>query len=344
VRRVAFASRALAACVLMTSLSSRAHELRPALVTLEQTGDALELTTMWPLVEAAPRRLDVRLPPGCVALASPSSATDEERVVERARYRCAGVDLSVAELTIDGLTIGVPEAVVHARLRDRAPITVVARRERPQVILGHTATPALAVSFVELGIRHILSGFDHLLFVLGLLLLVLRASDFAERGLRAVPWRRLLAAVTAFTCAHSITLALAATGALALPPRGVEATIALSIVALAAELARAPSVRDREARRPWLLAFGFGLLHGFGFAGALVELGLPRASLVSALVRFNIGVELGQLVFVGAALALLAVIRRWTFARVERVTVYAMGSVAAYWFFARALTIWTTTG
>ncbi|HZS36312.1 MAG TPA: HupE/UreJ family protein [Polyangia bacterium] len=306
----------------------------------------MEVTTTWPLVEAAPRRVEARLPPGCAPLsplapiAPLASDPAEDRAVEHARYRCAGVALAGAEIEIDGLTVGVPEVVVHARLRDRPPLTVVARRDRPSVILGRADAPAAAVSFVDLGVRHILSGLDHLLFVFGLLLLVLRASDFAERGLRAVPWRRLLGAVTAFTCAHSITLALAGTGVVALPPRGVEAAIALSIVALAAELARTPATRS--TRRPWLLAFGFGLLHGFGFAGALVEIGLPRASLLSSLLRFNVGVELGQLAFVGAALALLAAIRWLASARVqrvERVTVYAMGTLATYWFFGRTLTL-----
>jgi hypothetical protein len=307
-----------------------AHELRPAFVALDETADAVEVTTTWPLVDSAPRRIDVRLPAGCALLGPAASQPADGRAVIMTRYRCPR--LAGAEIAIDGLTIGVPEAVVYARLRDSSPITVVARRERPSVILAG----APAVSFVELGVRHILTGPDHLLFVLGLLLLVLRPSEFARRGLIAVPWRRLLGAVTAFTCAHSLTLALASTGTLTLPPRGVEAAIALSIVALAATLSRSPT---GAGRRPWLLAFAFGLLHGFGFAGALLEIGLPRASIFAPLLRFNVGVELGQLAFVAAALALLALARRAAFARVEQVAVYAMGTVAMYWFFTRTLAI-----
>jgi hypothetical protein len=309
-----------------------AHELRPAFVALEETPDAVEITTTWPLVDSAPRHIGVRLPDGCAPLGVAAGDSAEGRVVEHARARCPA--LAGAEIEIDGLTIGVPEAVVYARLRGRPPVTVVARRERPSVILGGADAPA--VSFVELGVRHILWGPDHLLFVLGLLLLVLRPSDFARRGLAAVPWRRLLAAVTAFTCAHSLTLALASTGTLTLPSRSVEAAIALSIVALAAELVRVPTA---GGSRPWLLAFAFGLLHGFGFAGALLEIGLPRASIFPSLLRFNIGVELGQLAFVAVAVALLALARKLAFARVERAAIYVMGTVGMYWFLGRTLAL-----
>jgi hypothetical protein len=343
--RIAFAALGLAAVVVSTPAA--AHELRPAFVDLEETADAVEITTTWPLVEMAPRRIEVRLPPGCVPASPPSGESPraepgEPRAVEHTRHFCPGVSLAGTEISFEGLTVSVPEVVVHAKLRDGTVSTVVARRERPAVVLGRAEAAAGAVSFVELGIRHILSGADHLLFVLGLVLLVLRPSAFAERGLGAVPWRRLFAAITAFTCAHSITLALAATGAVALPRRGVEAAIALSIVALALELARAESSGSSSSRRPWLLAFGFGLLHGFGFAGALGELGLPRASILSPLLRFNVGVEIGQLAFVAACLAVLAVVQRVAstrLARAERVLVYAMGSLAMCWFFSRTLAI-----
>jgi hypothetical protein len=327
-----------------------AHELRPAFVDLDETADTVEITTTWPLVEAAPERIEVRLPAGCAPISPATGARAEGRMVERSRFRCPGVSLGGAEIGFEGLTASVPEVVVHATLRDRAPVTVVARRERPSVVLGGSHEQAGAVSFVDLGVRHILTGLDHLLFVLGLLLLVLRQSAFEGLGLRAVPWRRLLGAVTAFTCAHSVTLGLSTIGAVTLPPRGVEAAIALSILALAVELSRSPSPlappAPTAARRPWLLAFGFGLLHGFGFAGALRELGLPRAALIPALIRFNAGVELGQLAFVGVCLLLLSLVQRIASARValvERVAVYGMGTLATYWLLGRTLTIFGVT-
>jgi len=158
--------------------------------------------------------------------------------------------------------------------------------------------------YVELGVRHILSGFDHLLFVLGLLLLV--------KGRR-----RLLGTITSFTLGHSITLALATLGLVHVPARATEATIALSILLLAVELTRRPSAtgdatpRESLTRRfPWLVAALFGLLHGLGFAGALSEIGLPAGAVPQALFAFNVGVELGQLVFVVAALSLGALLAR----------------------------------
>jgi hydrogenase/urease accessory protein HupE len=180
--------------------------------------------------------------------------------------------------------------------------------------------------YVGLGVEHILFGVDHLLFVLCLLFLV--------RNLR-----QLLATITAFTLAHSITLAAATLGFIHVPAAPVEATIALSIVFLASELVRGEARRGVVTRSyPWLVALSFGLLHGLGFAGALAEVGLPRGEIALALFAFNVGVELGQLAFVSAVL---------TLARLVRLTPprlppwgpgaagYAIGSVAAFWVFAR---------
>jgi hydrogenase/urease accessory protein HupE len=180
--------------------------------------------------------------------------------------------------------------------------------------------------YVGLGIEHILFGIDHLLFVLCLLLLV--------RGVR-----KLLTTVTAFTLAHSITLAAATLGFIRVPAAPVEATIALSIVFLASELVRGEAGRSAVTRTyPWLIAFSFGLLHGLGFAGALAEVGLPQREIPLALFAFNVGVELGQLAFVTAVLSLVR------FARIVPLRLpawapgaagYAIGSVAAFWVFAR---------
>jgi hypothetical protein len=187
------------------------------------------------------------------------------------------------------------------------------------------ATPGslqVARAYTILGVEHILGGVDHLLFVLGLLLLV--------RG----PWL-LVKTITAFTVAHSITLAAAALGWVRVQQAPVEAVIALSILFLAGELARQ---RDGKAgvmqRFPWIVAFTFGLLHGFGFAGALREVGLPETDIPLALLTFNVGVEIGQLVFVGVVLLLLAGFRRlkltvpvWA----NAAPAYGIGTIAAFW-------------
>ena len=180
--------------------------------------------------------------------------------------------------------------------------------------------------YLALGVEHILLGADHLLFVLGLLLLV--------RG----PWL-LFKTITAFTVAHSLTLGLATFGLVALPPGTVEAAIALSIVFLAVEI-----LHDRQGRGgltqryPWLIAFLFGLLHGLGFASALAAVGLPAAEVPLALLFFNLGVELGQLLFVAAVLSLWLAARRlqihWP-AWVEPLPAYAIGTIASFWFLER---------
>jgi len=190
---------------------------------------------------------------------------------------------------------------------------------------------ALAWQYLQLGVKHILFGFDHLLFVLALLLIV--------QG-----WRRVLATVTAFTVAHSITLAVATLGFVHVPGPPVEATIALSIVFLGSELVKLnhgqPSL---TARAPWLVASSFGLLHGLGFAGALADVGLPRAEIPLALLTFNLGVELGQLVFVFMALAavwLLQRIRKDWPAWAVQVPAYGIGSLAAFWLVERVVGFW----
>ncbi|HVM97483.1 MAG TPA: HupE/UreJ family protein, partial [Candidatus Acidoferrales bacterium] len=179
----------------------------------------------------------------------------------------------------------------------------------------------LAAGYAWLGIGHILGGPDHLLFVLGLMLLV-------------VGWRKLVATLTAFTLAHSLTLALAILDVVHVTPAPVEASIALSIVLLAAELTHDASSPPTLARRaPWSIAFVFGLLHGLGFAGALREVGLPAGQVPLALLAFNMGVELGQLAFVGAALLPVFLWRRFSATRpaLRLLPAYAIGTIAVVW-------------
>ena len=179
-----------------------------------------------------------------------------------------------------------------------------------------------------LGIEHIWGGVDHLLFVLALLLIV--------KGLR-----RVILTITAFTVAHSITLAAATLGYVHVPGAPVEAAIALSIVFVAAEIVHGLQGRPGlTARAPWIVAFTFGLLHGFGFAGALAEVGLPQHAIPVALLFFNVGVELGQLLFVGAVALVVRALgeARMTWPRwSEAVPAYAIGTVAMFWVIQRVL-------
>ena len=195
-------------------------------------------------------------------------------------------------------------------------------RSRDPAVQGKLAVFA---TYLRQGIEHIAFGFDHLLFVAALMLIV--------RG-----WRGMVATITAFTLAHSITLTAATFGWVTLPAKPVEALVALSIVLVATEIVRMERGRTSLAiTRPWLIAFAFGLLHGFGFAGALVDLGLPRGDIPLALVAFNVGVELGQLAFIAIMLAAVhAALRIYTLTRpAVLAAAYAIGIVAAFWSFQR---------
>ncbi len=232
--------------------------------------------------------------------------------------------------------------MLTVKWRDTEPVTRMASRSGGviPVQLGDYLAPsgsiaAAAQRYTKLGIEHILEGIDHLLFVLALLLIV-------EGG-----WR-LVKTITAFTIAHSITLALATLGYVSLPPAPVEASIALSIVFLCVEIMHARAGRPGlTVTYPWVVAFAFGLLHGLGFAGALAEIGLPPGEIPLALLFFNIGVEIGQLLFIAGVLSILYITRVLLgFARVGRIApiseiaaTYAIGTVATYWFIERAGTI-----
>jgi hydrogenase/urease accessory protein HupE len=218
---------------------------------------------------------------------------------------------------------------VLVRLEWSGGITETVRLDAARTSFVVQGTPSwygVAGSYTFLGVQHILLGIDHLLFVFGLLLIV---QDV----------RTLVKTITAFTIAHSITLALAVLGLVHVPSRPVDAAIALSIVFLGAEILRARRGRGGvTVRYPWLVAFAFGLLHGLGFAGALTTLGLPAADIPLALLFFNVGVEIGQLVFV-----LFFVVMAWAFRTLqvlwpawsEPVPAYVIGSVASYWFLGR---------
>jgi len=214
--------------------------------------------------------------------------------------------------------------LVDIEWRDGTRILRVVTASAPRLVVYGGAAPGLRslvpvlTDYTALGVEHILTGFDHLFFVIALTLLVRRRGP-------------LLATITAFTLAHSLTLAATALGAIELPAEPVEVMIAASIVLVCAECLSPADSLTRRA--PWLVSFAFGLLHGMGFASALLEIGLPERHLPSALFSFNLGVELGQLAVIAAALALRALLQRlrWQRAWMTRRLVYAMGTIAAFW-------------
>jgi hydrogenase/urease accessory protein HupE len=309
-----------------------AHELRPAYLELRQT-DAETYSVLWKVPgrgESFRLALYVQLPPGSIAVTEPQGSFVDNAFIERWSIKRPG-GLAGGMVRISGLDATLTDALVRVQRLDK---TVQVARLTPAstafVVEDSPSVAAVATTYLKLGVEHILLGYDHLLFLLALVMIV-------RSG------RMMIATVTAFTVAHSITLAAAALGAVRVPPPPVEAAIALSIVFVAAEIVR---LRRGEAsltvRYPWVVAFAFGLLHGLGFAGALLEIGLPQRDVPLALLMFNVGVELGQLAFIGAILALVALYRRIPVpqlveARMQPLAIYGIGALASFWFFERVL-------
>jgi hypothetical protein len=311
--------------------AAAAHEVRPAYLEIQQSApDTYRVTWKQPVMGEVAVHLVPHLSSGWLE-AKPAD-----------QYAAPGFMIRVWTVSsttpLDGQTVaveGLPDTITDVLLRIR-PLKgdvreTVLRPEAPTYrieMAGGQAASLLAL--LRLGVEHILTGPDHLLFVLGLILIV------RDR------WT-LLKTVSAFTLAHSLTLAAAAFGLISLPPALLEALIALSILFLAPEVLR---VRRGETslaiRYPWIVAFAFGLLHGMGFAGGLTALGLEKSALLSAVVLFNLGVEIGQLAFIGVVLGLWAVLSRLHL-RWPRVAylapAYAIGVAGAAWTIERSATV-----
>ena len=330
-----------------------AHAYRPALLELQAEEEAGRWRVTW---KASMRRseayptstpgeaLEPRLPEHCREVGERRSVRRAGPRLEQRLVDCGERGLVGESVAVEGLArIGV-DVLLRATGPDGERVTLVLSPERPSAVPFGTQErhgPAgwfgsVFGSYLVIGFEHIVFGFDHLLFVLGLLLLV-------SGG------RKLLVTITSFTLAHSVTLAGATLGLVELPGRAVEASIGLSILLLAVEVAGAESGSEAEgmsAQYPWVVSFLFGLLHGFGFAGALADVGLPEASIPMALFAFNVGVEVGQLAFVGAILLPAHALRWWLGGRAEAVGrrarmvgAYAIGCIAAYWVIARVVAI-----
>jgi len=316
------ASRIVFFCLL--AAPAFAHEVRPAYLELRQTGPET-YNALWKvpgLGEDLRLGLYVELPAGCTHVTEPRASMINAAFTERWSVRCAG-GLTGGTIHIAGLAATMTDVLVRLeRLDGTTQVTRLTPSAPSFVVEAVPRALAVAQTYLVLGVEHILGGIDHLLFVLALLLIT--------RGTM-----RLVKTVTAFTVAHSITLAMATLGFVHVPSKPVEAVIALSIVFVAAEILHGRrGVEGVTARAPWIVAFTFGLLHGFGFAGALSEVGLPQGNIPLALLLFNVGVEVGQLLFIAAALAFVALVwriripfPRW----VEMAPSYAIGSVAMFW-------------
>jgi len=311
-------------------LSATAHDARPVYLDVHERA-AGEYAVQWKVPTSLPRFAlpAVVFPEACVALGETVTVEYPDAFLSRRDYRCeeplAGSRISLA-YPVHNPSLS---TLFRLSLRSGESFTRVYSPEESSWVVPGGGTPlTVAKDYTVLGIEHILFGLDHVLFVFGLLLLVSGAG-------------RLLKTITAFTVAHSITLALAAMGVVKIPAAPVEAVVALSIVFVACELVQKSRGRVTLAQRaPWVVAFSFGLLHGFGFAGTLAKIGLPIGEIPLALLFFNVGVEVGQLAFVSVVLAALASLAtlepkwpRWS----APVPGYLLGSLAAFWFIERCV-------
>lgn len=334
-RRLAIITGVLIA---LLAQSARADEIRPGYLELRQTtSDTYSLLFKVPALRDDLRlAIYVRLPEGAKDVTPPRATFNGGSYTERRTIKRDG-GLQGQTISIEGLS-GTSSAVL-VRVENLEGATQTEQLSPARTIFVVDTTPnawEVAATYLRVGFEHILSGFDHLLFVLALAILVRDK-------------RQIVLTVTAFTIAHSITLAAATLGFVELPGPPVEAAIALSIVLIAVEIVNARRGHSSlTARWPWLIAFCFGLLHGLGFAGALAEVGLPRHAIPLALLFFNLGVEMGQLVFVAVVLTAGELCRRalalrlqpasvqQTFNRIEMTATYAIGTLAAYWLIERA--------
>ena len=324
-------NRILAIAFLLFGFCGFSHEIRPAYLQITETGEnTFDVYWRIPSRGDAIPKLEVIFPNS-----SKIKETSPPRFVDgfaNFRYELVSKEpLSGKELRIEGLKNTLIDVLVRLDYTSGEQVTFMLQPDNDKVVVpGETSLLQVIEVYTILGIEHILFGFDHLLFVLALIIIA--------KG----KWK-IVKTVTAFTVAHSITLSLASLDLLIFPGAPVEAVIALSIVFLAVEILNVQQGKPSlTSKKPWLVAFTFGLLHGFGFAGALAEIGLPKQAIPYALGFFNVGVELGQLAFVFVMLGVFKILSslklnlEWG----KKVMAYGIGSLAAFWMIERVVGFW----
>jgi hydrogenase/urease accessory protein HupE len=317
----------IAFVLVLLALPASAHETRPGYLEIREEGPG-EYTALW----KQPSRGDLTLRidpvfPGACTVTSAFREGAGGALISRLKVECPD-GLSGQRITIAGLEATITDTLIRIYYADGQMETHLVRPTSPFAVVGGPSGMIERIyAYLSLGIVHIALGVDHLLFVLGLLLIVSST-------------RTLVKTITSFTVAHSITLGIATLGYASAPALPLNAVIALSILFLGPEVARAwRGESSFTIRHPWVVAFVFGLLHGFGFASGLAEMGLPDGEIPLALLFFNVGVEVGQLAFVFLVLALARSFRtleivwpRWAL----RLPGYVVGSLGAFWFIQRA--------
>ena len=316
----------------LMGLPSNAHELRPAYLEIRQSrGDVFDVLWKVPALGNQLRlALDVELPNDVLVVIEPRSTFTDNAFITRWQVRDPAA-LAGKIISISGLDATLTDAL--ARIEWNDGIVQVARLTptRPSFqVEPRPSRLSVATTYAGMGVEHILTGYDHLLFLLAIVMIV--------RGVR-----RLIGTITAFTVAHSITLALASLHIVQLPRPPIEAMIALSIMIVATEAVKLSRGEiGITVRYPWAVVFPFGLLHGLGFAGALLDAGLPQRDVPMALFAFNVGVECGQLIFIAVLLGGAWTVRRFAhgealLSSIRPIATYGIGTVAGFWLIERSL-------
>ena len=309
-------------------MQAHAHTSLPGYLALQETGPgAFDLVWKVPTAEGPPPAIYPEFPSTCKITKPLVIEPSAGAMIERGSIQCGPNGLTGTPIAITGLNVTILDVLVRINFADGSSVEHMLNPLETSFVVHKDGKNRIdAWGYVKLGVGHIIYGIDHLLFVLGLLLIV--------RGARL-----LFKTITAFTVAHTITLGLAAFGVVHVAPTPVEAVIALSIVFLAVELAQHHrGIDGLTYRQPWIVAFAFGLLHGFGFAGTLFRLGIPSRDIPQALLFFNLGVESGQLAFVAVFLCFVYSLQtleiHWP-VWAQRIPSYAIGGLASFWFIQR---------
>ncbi|HKQ85049.1 MAG TPA: HupE/UreJ family protein [Steroidobacteraceae bacterium] len=303
------------------------HEVRPGYLEVTESGDAIRIVWRQPVAGAYGTPLVPKISTGWLDRAPQNSIHTDSFYEREWRIVPPHGALAGARIKVEGLERTITDVLVRIAYADGTELTQLLKPTAPSFTVPNPQKVAPPVrEYLELGFTHIWSGIDHLLYVFGLMLLVGNT-------------RKLIKTITGFTVAHSISLGAAALGYVHVPAAPVEAVIALSIVYVAVEILHARQRRTSLAQRaPWAVAFCFGLLHGLGFAGALSEVGLPAHAIPTALLLFNIGIEVGQLTFIAVLLLASRALLRWApqlTRRLDWLPPYAIGSLASFWLLER---------
>ncbi len=317
--------------LLFVTFKGWSHEIRPAYLQIIQTSETT-YEVFWKVPsmgDAVPKIYPVFSPFFMVEELNRPNQIPGSVIYS---YKISSIEtLQGKILTIEGLNKTLIDVLVTVTYLNGQKVTLMLQPDKDSSIIpGKTSTYDVIKTYTKLGIEHILLGIDHLLFVLALIIITMGK------------WK-IIKTITAFTLAHSITLSLAALGYVNFPTPPVEAVIALSIVFLAVEIIKNQNGQETlTSKKPWLVAFTFGLLHGFGFAGALTNIGLPQLDIPFALAFFNVGVEIGQIAFV---LVVLVIIKWLSYKKdwpvfLKKIPAYAIGSLAAFWMVERIIVFW----